>query len=158
MLSATPLAIFPMDDAVAGAMTIASAQSPRSTCEFHWPVLAVKNSLITGCPLSVDNVTGVMNSLAFGVIITCTSAPAFTNRRTSDADLYAAIPPVIPTTICFPFITDLGFGIVISAGAILLQSLSVLCRTGNPLAVSTRNNRDLSSILPRQAGLCISRN
>ena len=28
----------------------ASAQRPRSTWLFHWPVLAVKNSLMTGLP------------------------------------------------------------------------------------------------------------
>ncbi len=87
ILSATPVAILAIVDAVAGATTIASAQSPKSTWLFHWPVLAVKNSVITGLPLSVDKVTGEINSLALGVIITCTSAPAFTKRRVSTADL-----------------------------------------------------------------------
>ena len=76
MLSAMPLAILPMVDAVAGAITIASAHNPKSTWLFQLPVLAVKNSLINGLPLSADNVTGVINSLPAGVITTCHSAPA----------------------------------------------------------------------------------
>ena len=91
-----------MVDAVAGAMTIASAHSPNCTCECHSPVFAVKNSVITGLPDSVDSVSGVMNSRAEGVIITCTSAPALMSSRTSVAVLYAAIPPHTPTTICLP--------------------------------------------------------
>ncbi len=87
MLSATPLAILAMVEAVAGAITMASAQRPRSTWLCHSPVLAVKNSLITGFPLSEDSVTGVMNCLPLGVITTCTSAPALTKRRRSITDL-----------------------------------------------------------------------
>ena len=102
ILSATPLAIFAIVEAVAGAITIASAHRPKSTWLFHEPVLAVKNSLITGRPLSAESVTGVINSFPEGVITTCTSAPAFTKRRNSDTDLYAAIPPDIPNIICFP--------------------------------------------------------
>ena len=70
ILSATPQAILAMVDAVAGAITIASAHRPRSTCECHSPVLAVKNSEITGRPDSDESVTGVMNSLPLGVMIT----------------------------------------------------------------------------------------
>ncbi len=80
-MSATPLAILAMVDAVAGAIIIASAHSPRSTWLCHSPVLAVKNSLTTGLPLNADMVTGVMNSLAAGVMTTCTSAPALTSNR-----------------------------------------------------------------------------
>ena len=39
MLSAMPFAIFPIVDAVHGAMSMASAQIPRSTCEFQVPSL-----------------------------------------------------------------------------------------------------------------------
>lgn len=48
MLSAMPFAIFPIVAAVQGAMSMASAQRPRSTCEFHVPSLCEKNSLTTG--------------------------------------------------------------------------------------------------------------
>ena len=81
ILSATPFAIFAIVEAVAGAITIASAHRPRSTWLCHSPVLAVKNSLTTGLPLRADSVTGVINSLPDGVITTCTSAPALINNR-----------------------------------------------------------------------------
>jgi hypothetical protein len=50
-------------------------------------VLAVKNSLMTGLPLSVESVNGWMNCLALGVMITCTSAPALTSSLVSVAHL-----------------------------------------------------------------------
>ena len=87
MLSATPPAILASVHAVAGATTKQSAHRPRSTWLCHSPVLAVKNSVMTGLPVSVDMVSGVMNSRADGVIITCTSAPALTSRRARSADL-----------------------------------------------------------------------
>ena len=99
-----PFAILPMVDAVAGAIIMASAHNPKSTWLFQLPVLAVKNSLITGFPLNDESVTGVINSFPAGVITTCTSAPAFTRSLSRYTDLYAAIPPHIPRIICFPFI------------------------------------------------------
>ena len=77
MLSAMPFAILPMVDAVAGAMSIASAHRPRSTWLFHVPSRCEKNSLTTGLLVSADSVIGVMNSFPAGVITTCTSAPFF---------------------------------------------------------------------------------
>ena len=103
MLSAMPLAILPRVEAVQGAMSMASAHSPRSTCEFHVPSLCAKNSLITGLWVSADSVIGVINSFPAGVITTCTSAPAFTSPRIIRHALYAAMLPVIPSTIFFPF-------------------------------------------------------
>ena len=50
-------------------------------------------SVNTGFFESVDNVRGVMNAVAAGVIKICTSAPAFANKRVSVAILYAAILP-----------------------------------------------------------------
>ncbi len=41
------------------AIIMASAHRPRSTCECHSPVFAVKNSLMTGRPERTDRVTGV---------------------------------------------------------------------------------------------------
>ena len=43
-----------------------------------------------------------MNFWARGVIATSTIAPALSNRRTSSAALYAAMPPATPTTILAP--------------------------------------------------------
>src|SRR6476646_8451054 len=41
---------------------------------------------------------GVTNFVAASVITTSTAMPALTSRRRSSADLYAAIPPVTPST------------------------------------------------------------
>lgn len=81
------LAIFPIEDAVAGAINIKSAHCPISTWLCHVPSLAPKNSLTTGLPESADKVTGVMNSLPAGVITTCTSAPSLIKNRKSTAAL-----------------------------------------------------------------------
>ena len=102
-LSAMPLAILPRVLAVAGAITIASAHTPRSTWLFHEPLRSSKNSESTAGPVSVESVRGAINSLAAGVITTCTSAPAFTRSLAKTALLYAAILPVMPSTIFFPF-------------------------------------------------------
>lgn len=56
---------------------------------------------------SVERVSGVINSLAAGVITTLTLAPAFTNKRTNAAVLKAAIPPVIPNKTFLPLSTDI---------------------------------------------------
>ncbi len=81
MLSAIPLAILPIVDAVAGAISMASAHSPKSTWLCHEPSRLEKNSLITGLLLKAESVIGVINSFPAGVITTCTSAPFFTNAR-----------------------------------------------------------------------------
>ena len=62
---------------------------------------------MTAWRLNVDIVSGVMNSFADGVMITWTSAPAFTKSLTSDAVLYAAIPPHTPTTMFFPLMAPI---------------------------------------------------
>jgi hypothetical protein len=48
-------------------------------------------------------VRGEIKAVAEGVIITFTSAPAFTKRRTSQAILYADILPVTPMSNFLPF-------------------------------------------------------
>lgn len=83
ILSAMPLAIFPMVEAVAGAMIMASAHCPRATWLCQVPSRCAKKSEITGFEVSADSVIGVMNSFPAGVITTCTSAPAFISRRMS---------------------------------------------------------------------------
>ena len=70
MLSAIPFAIFPRVLAVHGAISMASAHSPKSTCEFQEPSRCEKNSLITGLRVKADNVIGVINSFPAGVITT----------------------------------------------------------------------------------------
>ena len=75
MLSAIPCAILPSVEAVQGAISMASAHSPKSTWECQEPSLCEKNSLMTGLCVRAESVTGVMNSLPAGVMTTCTSAP-----------------------------------------------------------------------------------
>ena len=72
-----------MVDAVAGAMSMASAQRPKSTWLCHVPSRWEKKSLMTGLLVKAERVMGVMNSLPAGVMTTCTSAPRFTNPRMS---------------------------------------------------------------------------
>ena len=48
-------------------------------------------------------VSGVINSVAFFVISTCTLAPSFRSIRARFTILYAAILPVTPSTAVFPF-------------------------------------------------------
>src|SRR5581483_565283 len=64
---------------------------PLPLPEFH-------RSVRTGRPESACNVSGAMNWHAAGVITTSTVMPACTNRRVSSAALYAAMPPVSPST------------------------------------------------------------
>src|SRR5262244_3901804 len=56
-------------------------------------------SVMTFCPLSAANVSGVTNSRAPRVITTCTLNPSCWRRRTSSAALYAATPPVTPSVM-----------------------------------------------------------
>ena len=70
-----------MVEAVAGAISMASAQRPRSTWLFHVPSRWAKNSLMTGLLVRADKVMGVMNSLPAGVMTTCTSAPRLMRPR-----------------------------------------------------------------------------
>ena len=66
-------------------------------------------SLISNCSEktslfeSVCRVNFVTNFRAFGVTTTLTFAPAFLYKRISEQILYAAIPPVIPIKMFFPF-------------------------------------------------------
>lgn len=88
--------------AVAGAMTYKSAQSPSSTWLVHSPEFELKNSRLTGFLESVESVSGLIKSVAEGVIITFTCAPSFISDLMSIADLYAAILPVTPIKIFLP--------------------------------------------------------
>ena len=87
MLSATPWAILPKVLAVQGAMSMASAHRPKSTCECQVPSRCEKNSLMTGLWVSVLSVSGVINSFPDGVMTTWTSAPRLINPRMMRHDL-----------------------------------------------------------------------
>ncbi len=96
--SARPCASLARKSAEAGATMIASA--PRETA--MWPIaLAAPDShrsVNTGRPESAWNVTAVTKCVAASVMTTSTTMPALTSRRVSSAALYAAMPPVTPST------------------------------------------------------------
>ena len=95
--SPMPEAILPIMLAVAGATTMASPQSFSEICSVEWALAGAKRSLYRLLPDTVSSVTRVTNSSACSVATHRTVCPAFTSRRTSIGDLYAAIPPVMPT-------------------------------------------------------------
>ena len=100
--SAIPAAKRAMASAVAGAMTTMSARLASSM----WPMppsgTAANRSTATSCPDSACMVSGVMNWHAALVMTTRTCAPALTSSRHSSAALYAAMPPVTPSTTVLP--------------------------------------------------------
>ena len=55
-----------MVEAVAGAINMASAHSPKSTWLFHVPSRCAKNSLMTGLLVNAERVMGVINSFPAG--------------------------------------------------------------------------------------------
>ena len=81
----------------AGAMSITSFVRVSSMCAMPLSGRASHKSLNTGCPDRAWKVAAPTNSCALSVIATVTSRPDFTKRRVSSADLYAAIPPVMPS-------------------------------------------------------------
>ena len=85
--SAWPLASRASRSAVAGAMTMRSAQRASSI----WPIdcsAALSHRLVrTGSPDRAWKLSGVTNCCAPSVMATCTVAPASLSRRTSSRDL-----------------------------------------------------------------------
>ena len=53
-------------------------------------------------PVSCSKVRGVMNSVAWAVMMTSTQQCCFTSAEASAAALYAAMPPVTPRRTVFP--------------------------------------------------------
>ena len=97
--SAIPEAIFARKDAVAGATTIRSADLATAMC-FTCSTSVNRSGSTTEIefPDRASRVLLPMNLKALFVATTWTEWPASENSRTSAADLYAAIPPVTPTT------------------------------------------------------------
>ena len=103
MSSAIPWAILAITLAVAGAITATSAFWARATCS-TWNSKFLSNVSITQrLPVSVSKVIGVIKFVACSVISTWTSAWDLTSMLARLALLYAAIPPVTPRRIVFPF-------------------------------------------------------
>ena len=104
MSSAIPAAILAMMLAVAGTMYKRSAHFAKAMCSTSQTAGALNmlSSATIFCDM-VRNVNGVTNSAAAFVIITFTSAPCLRSLLIKSGVLYAAIPPVTPIKMCFPF-------------------------------------------------------
>lgn len=100
--SASPCASLAQTLAVAGAMIARSAFFASSTCSTSNLKFRSKVSVRHLLTVRVSNVSGVINSIAFFVMMTCTSECCFFKRLARFAALYAAIPPVTPKIIVFP--------------------------------------------------------
>ena len=100
--SASPCASLAQTLAVAGAMIARSAFFASSICSTSNLKFRSKVSVRHLLTVRVSKVSGVINSSAFFVMITCTSACCFFKRLARFAALYAAIPPVTPKIIVFP--------------------------------------------------------
>ncbi len=102
MSSAMPLASLAATLAVAGATTTRSARLARAMCSVLYWKLRSKVSTGTLLLVRVSKVMGDMNSVALGVMRTCTSQCCFTNKDARVAALYAAMLPVTPKSTVFP--------------------------------------------------------
>src|ERR1041384_6905035 len=91
--------------AVAGGISITSAHCPSSMCHVPASIEPDDSSenvpTTTFSPESVERASGATNCFAASVITMRTAAPDFLNSRTTNGILYAAIPPVTPTRMCF---------------------------------------------------------
>ena len=101
--SAMPFAILPITLAEAGATSTTSACFASATCSTLYWKFRSKVSIRHLFPVSCSKVSGVINSVAFFVISTCTLAPSLRSIRARFTILYAAILPVTPSTAVFPF-------------------------------------------------------
>ena len=88
--------------AVAGAIITRSAWSATAMCSTWKEKFRSKVSTSALLPVSVSKVTAVINCVAFWVMSTCTLHPNFTRAEARLGILYAAIPPVTPSTTVFP--------------------------------------------------------
>src|SRR4051794_13518843 len=95
--SARPMAARASRSAVAGATTTRSAFWPIRT----WATSGTSDhtSVVTGLPDSASKVAAPTKCRAPGVGTTRTSCPASVNARSTKAALYAATPPLTPSTI-----------------------------------------------------------
>ena len=84
---AIPLASLARKSALAGATRMASAERDNSICAMLLSIRSSQASINTGLPDNACIVTGVINFVPASVITTCTSMPAFFNRRVNSADL-----------------------------------------------------------------------
>ena len=84
---ARPVAIAASQCAVAGATTIASAESAMTMCPIRPSGRRARTSVSTGCLDSAANERGPTKCVADGDSITTTSAPSAVSRRSSSTAL-----------------------------------------------------------------------
>jgi len=96
--SAMPCASLPITLAEAGATSTRSAFFATEICSTSKVKFRSKVSTRHLFPVRVSKVTGVINWVAFWVMMTCTSQCSFFNALARFAILYAAILPVTPNT------------------------------------------------------------
>jgi hypothetical protein len=100
--SARPCASLPMKSALAGATTISSRSRDSSICPMLSGTRGSHRSEYTAWPDSACKVIGAIKRAPASVITTRRSTPALTSSRASSADLYAATPPVTPSSTRLP--------------------------------------------------------
>ena len=102
----SPAAYAAMTCAVAGATIMRSARWPNLVCGMGD---ASSHKLVcTGSLDSAESVVRPIKRSALSVMTGTTWAPASTNRRHKSTALYAAIPPVTPTTMVLPCTADMA--------------------------------------------------
>ncbi len=101
--SARPQAMWAMILAVAGAISITWAASASETCSILNSEAISHIPVVTGRPVMLRSDSGIMNLVAGSVMTASTLNPACTSLLAISAALYAAILPVMPRTIVFPF-------------------------------------------------------
>ncbi len=95
--SARPTASLAIVFAVAGAITMRSADWPIATCRTS--ATPSYRSVATGLRLIASRVGRPTKRSAASVATTCTECPSSTSARMTPTALYAAMPPVTPTTM-----------------------------------------------------------
>src|SRR5215213_1671857 len=96
--SPSPIAARAIASAVAGATRTRSAQRARETCSTRPERSHQVTSVWTCPPAAMESVSSGTKRKAASVATTLTSFPASLRRRITPGALYAAMPPVIPTS------------------------------------------------------------
>src|SRR5919107_2459199 len=96
--SPSPIAARAIESAVAGAIRTRSAQRARETCSTRPERSHQVASVCTGEPAATESVSSGIKRKAASVATALTSCPASLRRRITPGALYAAMPPVIPTS------------------------------------------------------------
>src|SRR5215211_5083301 len=96
--SPRPIAARATTSAVAGATRRRSAERARKTCSTRPERSHQVTSVWIGSPAAMESVSSGTKRKAASVAMTLTSFPASLRRRITPGALYAAMPPVVPTS------------------------------------------------------------